>query len=61
MTSYNTPHAELAQWLPLARDLMGARSLRAVLGYLFMPPDWTPRRLPDSAAEPGERVQRARP
>ena len=61
MTSYNPLHVELAQWLALARDLMGARSLREVLGHLFMPPDWAPRRLPDSAAEPGERMQRARP
>jgi hypothetical protein len=26
----------------LARDLAGARSLRAVLGHLFMPPGWRP-------------------
>jgi sterol desaturase/sphingolipid hydroxylase (fatty acid hydroxylase superfamily) len=42
MTSYNPFYVEFAQWISLARDLAGARSLRAVLGYLFMPPGWRP-------------------
>ncbi len=33
---------EFAEWLKLARDLAKARSLRAVLGHLFMPPGWAP-------------------
>ena len=42
MTSYNPFYVELAPWISLARDLASARSLRAVLGYLFMPPGWRP-------------------
>ncbi len=42
MTSYNPFYVEFAQWISLARDLAGARSPRAVLGYLFMPPGWQP-------------------
>ena len=42
MTSYNPVYVELAQWISLARDLAKARSLRAVLGYLVMPPGWSP-------------------
>lgn len=42
MTSYNPLHVEFAQWISLGRDLATARSLRAVLGYLFMPPGWSP-------------------
>ena len=42
MTSYNPLRVEMAQWAALALDLKRARSLRAVLGYLFMPPGWAP-------------------
>ena len=42
MASYNPLHVEFAQWISLARDLTEARSLRAVLGCLFMPPGWSP-------------------
>ncbi|AOZ08754.1 sterol desaturase family protein [Cupriavidus malaysiensis] len=42
MTSYNPLHVEFAQWRALLRDLAAARSLRAVLGYLFLPPGWSP-------------------
>ena len=42
MTSYNPLRVEFTQWIAMGRDLAGARSLRAVLGYLFMPPGWTP-------------------
>jgi hypothetical protein len=38
MTSYNPLRVEFAQWISLARDLLRARSLRAVLGHLLMPP-----------------------
>jgi sterol desaturase/sphingolipid hydroxylase (fatty acid hydroxylase superfamily) len=40
MTSYNPLRVEFDQWLRLARDLGQARSLRAVLGTLLMPPGW---------------------
>lgn len=42
MTSYNPLRVEFAQWISLARDLLRARSLRAVFGHLFMPPGWAP-------------------
>jgi sterol desaturase/sphingolipid hydroxylase (fatty acid hydroxylase superfamily) len=41
-TSHNPFKVELAEWIALGRDLAGARSLRAVLGHLFMPPGWKP-------------------
>jgi sterol desaturase/sphingolipid hydroxylase (fatty acid hydroxylase superfamily) len=42
LTTYNPLRIEFHQWTQLARDLAKARSLRAVLGYLFMPPGWSP-------------------
>jgi hypothetical protein len=42
MVGYNVLHIELHQWRTLARDLLAARSLRAVLGHLAMPPGWRP-------------------
>lgn len=42
LNSYNPLRVEFSQWLLLGRDLVGARSLRAALGYLFMPPGWRP-------------------
>ena len=42
MTSHNPLRVEFAQWIALARDLLKARSLRAVLGHLLMPPGWAP-------------------
>ena len=39
-TSNNPLRVEFAEWMNLARDLTKARSLRAVLGHLFMPPGW---------------------
>lgn len=41
MTSYNPLRIEFAQWLILKRDLVGARSLRSVVGYMCMPPGWS--------------------
>ena len=42
MVGYNLLRIELLQWQRLSSDLLGARSLRAVLGYLTMPPGWSP-------------------
>ena len=42
MVGYNLLHIELHQWRSLARDLLAARSLRAALGHLAMPPGWRP-------------------
>jgi sterol desaturase/sphingolipid hydroxylase (fatty acid hydroxylase superfamily) len=39
-TSYNPLRVELDQWTGLARDIAGAGSLKAALGYLVMPPGW---------------------
>ena len=41
MTSYNPLRVEFTQWIELARDLRGVRSVRAALGTLFMPPGWS--------------------
>ncbi len=40
--SYNPLKVEFAQWVSLVRDLVSARSLRAIWGYLLMPPGWAP-------------------
>jgi sterol desaturase/sphingolipid hydroxylase (fatty acid hydroxylase superfamily) len=42
ITSYNPFYVEFAQWIGIARDLAGARSPRAVVGHLLMPPGWAP-------------------
>ena len=42
MVGYNVLRIELHQWRTLARDLLAARSLRAVVGHLAMPPGWRP-------------------
>lgn len=42
ITSYNPLRIELTQWHGLMRDMASARSPRAVLGYVFMPPGWAP-------------------
>jgi sterol desaturase/sphingolipid hydroxylase (fatty acid hydroxylase superfamily) len=42
MTGYNPVRIELYQWRALLRDLSAARSVRAVLGHLFMAPGWSP-------------------
>ena len=53
MTSYNLLWVEGAQWVGLARDLAKARSLRAVVGHLLMPPGWSP----DGAGETTEELR----
>ncbi|HEY4080594.1 MAG TPA: sterol desaturase family protein [Burkholderiaceae bacterium] len=53
VTSYNPLRIEFAPWLKLARDLASARSPRALLGYLFMPPGW-------KAEGPGDTVEELR-
>ena len=40
VTTYNPLRIEFAQWIALGRDLLAARSVRAVLGHLLMPPGW---------------------
>ncbi|HEX6706057.1 MAG TPA: sterol desaturase family protein [Albitalea sp.] len=42
MSGYNPLRIEFHQWAALARDLVRARSLRAVAGHLFGPPGWKP-------------------
>ena len=39
-TSYNPLRVEFDQWVALLRDLAGARSLRAISGYLLRAPGW---------------------
>lgn len=42
ITTYNPLRIEFAQWTALFRDLFGARSVAAVLGFLWRPPGWQP-------------------
>ncbi len=42
MTSYNPLRIELTQWATMIRDVVTAKSIRAALGYLVMPPGWQP-------------------
>jgi sterol desaturase/sphingolipid hydroxylase (fatty acid hydroxylase superfamily) len=42
MVGYNPLRIEFQQWFRLGRDLLAARSLRALAGYLLMPPGWNP-------------------
>ncbi len=44
-TSHNPLRIELEPWRDLVKDLLRARSVRAVLGHLFMPPAWTPQQV----------------
>ncbi|HEY2927371.1 sterol desaturase family protein [Piscinibacter sp.] len=59
LVSYNPLKVEFAQWLSLARDLAGARSLRAVVGHLFMPPGWAPHGEGHTTAELRARQRQA--
>ncbi len=40
--SNNPIKIEFVEWRKLFKDLLAARSLRAVLGHIFMPPGWRP-------------------
>lgn len=40
--SYNPIRVELREWSQLFKDVAGARSLKAALGYIAMPPGWQP-------------------
>jgi sterol desaturase/sphingolipid hydroxylase (fatty acid hydroxylase superfamily) len=59
MTSYNPFYVEFAQWISLARDLARARSLRAWLGHLLMPPGWSPHGQGETTEELRERQRAA--
>ncbi len=56
--SYNPIKVEFAQWISLTKDLASARSPRAVLGYLFMPPGWAVSGEGNTTAEIRARHQR---
>ena len=51
ITSHNPFYVEFAQWISLARDLARARSLRALVGHLVMPPGWSPHGPGDTTQE----------
>jgi len=59
ITSYNPLRVESAQWVDLLRDLAGARSASAILGYLFKPPGWAPHGEGATTAELRARMQAA--
>jgi sterol desaturase/sphingolipid hydroxylase (fatty acid hydroxylase superfamily) len=41
INSYNPLRIAFNEWIEIVRDVRGAHSLRAVLGYLFGPPGWS--------------------
>jgi len=53
ITSYNPLRVEFTQWIELARDMRKARSLKHVLGFLFMPPAWQPDDVRESSPAVG--------
>jgi sterol desaturase/sphingolipid hydroxylase (fatty acid hydroxylase superfamily) len=61
LTSYNPFYVEFYQWISLVRDLGRARSLRALTGYLFMPPGWSPDGEGNTTAELRSRAGLAKP
>ena len=42
LTTFNPVMIAFHEWIGIAKDLAGARSLREVGGYLFGPPGWSP-------------------
>ena len=61
LTTRNPLKIEFNEWSRLARDLVRARSLRAVWGALFMPPGWRAAGHDPMAAELPARAPAARP
>lgn len=55
MTSYNPLVIQFAPWVDLLRDLTAARSLKAAVGALLMPPGWRA----DGPGETTEELRRA--
>lgn len=43
ITSNNPLRVQFNEWASMARDLAGARSVRAFVGHLLMPPGWAPQ------------------
>jgi sterol desaturase/sphingolipid hydroxylase (fatty acid hydroxylase superfamily) len=60
LLSNNPLRVEFTQWIALGRDLLSVRSPRALFGYLFMPPGWSPHGEGGTTAELRVRHQRAR-
>lgn len=56
IVGYNLLQIEFSQWTSLIHDLLGARSLRAVIGYVLMPPGWKP----DGTGVTSEHLRRRR-
>lgn len=42
MTTYNPLRVEFTQWATMIRDMVMAKSIRAAIGFVFMPPGWQP-------------------
>lgn len=50
-TSYNPLRVEFDEWYRLLKDLLSARSVRAFVGYIVMPPGWNPNGSGDTTEE----------
>lgn len=59
VTSNNPLKVEFGQWVQLGRDLLAARSLRAVAGLLLRPPGWSPSGPGDTTEELRQRAAEA--
>ncbi|MFZ6745350.1 sterol desaturase family protein [Undibacterium sp. JH2W] len=57
VTSYNPFKIQFGPWWDLVRDLAKVRSLRALFGYLLMPPGWAPDGAGNTTAELKAREQ----
>jgi hypothetical protein len=52
LVSHNPIRIAFHEWLKMAKDLLGARTGREVIGYLFGPPAWRPDKTVAIAAAP---------
>jgi len=55
---YNLLRIEFAQWAAMLGDVVRAKSLRAALGYVLMPPGWRPADGSEGAGETTEDMRR---
>jgi len=54
LVSHNPIRIAFHEWLKIAKDLLGARTLREVIGYLFGPPAWRPDKTVAITAVPAD-------
>ena len=60
LVSHNPIRIAFHEWLKMAKDLLGARTAREAIGYLFGPPAWRSDRLGAIAGTPADAVTHSR-